>query len=292
MWLKQYRLDLVQISNQIPYILLQELINMVKIPPLAADKCCGGSLQAAEYFLRSIAIGYIVAEQATEWLLTNYTGPVYHLLHLVYLHLSSTVEQSPPPRMSLWWARCKDVLSEAARSAKKALRHAPHAAEHELFPTAWWSYSMIPPAWDLCRVGIRLRPKTGTRCLPAVSFRDGVLELPSMELIGFDCLVLVNLVALELEWESSRPLFMSYAVFMSELMTTRRDMELLESAGVVTLNKQMQGQEWFFFKQVADLNSGRELHKYFVQLASIMKSSYDHLNSRATACGKSSCLSA
>jgi hypothetical protein len=73
MWPKQYRLDLVQISNQIPYILLQELINMVKIPPLAADKCGGGSLQAMEYFLRSIAIGYIVAEQATEWLLTNYT---------------------------------------------------------------------------------------------------------------------------------------------------------------------------------------------------------------------------
>jgi hypothetical protein len=85
---------------------------------------------------------------------------------------------------------------------------------------------------------------------------------------------------------------MSYAVFMSELMTTRRDMELLQSAGVVTLNKQMQGQEWFFFKLVADLNSGRELHKHFVQLASKMKSSYDHLNSRATACGKSSCLSA
>jgi hypothetical protein len=70
--------------------------------------------------LRSIAISYIVAEQATEWLLTNYMGPVYHLLHLVYLHLSLTVEQSPPPpsRRSLWCARCKDVFSEAARSAK------------------------------------------------------------------------------------------------------------------------------------------------------------------------------
>jgi hypothetical protein len=68
-------------------------------------------------------------------------------------------------------------------------------------------------------------------------------------------------------------------------------MELLQSAGVVTFNKQMEG-EWFLFKLVADLNSGRELHKHFVQLASKMKSSYDHLNSRATACGKSSCLSA
>jgi hypothetical protein len=118
----------VQISNQIPYILLQELIKMVNIPPLAADKCGGGSLDAAEYFLRSIAIGYIVAQKATEWLLTNYTGPVYHLLHLLYLHLSLTVKQSPPPsRRSLWSARCKGMFSEVARSAKKALRLAPRA---------------------------------------------------------------------------------------------------------------------------------------------------------------------
>jgi hypothetical protein len=60
-----------------------------------------------------------------------------------------------------------------------------------------------------------------------VSFRDGALELPPMELIGLDYLVLVNLVALELEWESNRPLFMSYAVFMSQFNSTGSDMELL-----------------------------------------------------------------
>jgi hypothetical protein len=164
---------------------------------------------------------------------------VYHLLHLVYLHLSLTVEQSPPPpsRKSLWSARSKDMFSEAARSAKKALRVAPHAAEHDLFPSAWRSYSMIPPAWDLCRVGIRLRPKTETRCLAAASFRDGKLELPPLELIGLDYLVLVNLVALELEWESNHPLFMSYAVFMSQLNSTGSDMELLQSSETDTSRK-------------------------------------------------------
>jgi hypothetical protein len=126
-----------------------------------------------------------------------------------------------------------------------------------------------------------------------VSFRDGVLELPPLELIGLDYLVLVNLVALDLEWESNRPLFMSYAVFMSQLNSTGSDMELLQSAGVLRLNKQITGAaEWFFFNLVADLSSGRELHKHFIQLASKLKSSYDHLNSRATARGKSSCLSA
>jgi hypothetical protein len=86
---------------------------------------------------------------------------------------------------------------------------------------------------------------------------------------------------------------MSYAVFMSELMTTRSDLELLQSAGVLRVNKQITGAlEWFFFNLVADLSSGRELHKHFIQLASKMKSSYDHLNSRATARNKSSCLSA
>jgi hypothetical protein len=37
--------------------------------------------------------------------------------------------------------------------------------------------------------------------------------------------------------------------------------------------------EWLFFNLVADLSSGRELHKHFIQLASKLKSLYDHLNS-------------
>uniref|UniRef100_A0ACD5VBN8 Uncharacterized protein n=1 Tax=Avena sativa TaxID=4498 RepID=A0ACD5VBN8_AVESA len=317
---KQYRFDLVQHSNQTPYILLQELVDMVKVPRLAASKQQSGSSSSlAEYFLRSIAIGYIVAEPATEWLLTNYMGPVYHLLHLVYLHLASTVEHSPqlPPGRSLWarckamgrrylWTRCdceamgQRACSAAARSAKKALRRSPDnnstAAEHVLFATAWWSYSMIPPARDLCRAGIRLRPKKGTRCLAAVYFRDGVLELPTVELNGFDCRLLINLVALELEWQSSRPLFLSYAVFMGELMTTQSDMDLLQSAMVLTSvpdhNMDFSSPQWIFFGVLADLNSGRELHDHFVELARKVKSSYDHLNkSRAAACAMSSCLS-
>ncbi|KAM3271251.1 hypothetical protein ACQJBY_041804 [Aegilops geniculata] len=325
----EYQLELMLLPNQIPYLLLQELIQMVKIPPAPAPApvAANNEMGAAEYecFLRRIAIRYMVAEQASEWLLTEYTGPVYHLLHLVHLHLASAVEQPPPPRR---WGlarcnckavaeaarsaatkaaflirgrcppesncKCKAFFSEAARSAKRALvrwRRAPEPeAGHALLRTAWWSYSLIPPARDLRRVGIRLRPKKGTRCLAAVSFRDGVLELPPVELTGFDRLLLINLVALELEWGSGRLLFLSYAVFMRELMSTQRDINLLQSNGILTLHN-ANPEEQEFFRDLGDLNSGREVHPHFVQLAHEIKSSYDKLNNRSATCPRSGCLS-
>ncbi|CAO2147987.1 unnamed protein product [Urochloa humidicola] len=294
-----YRNDLVLFSYQIPYVLLLELIQMVNL------KAGSNNHESRDVFLKRIAIGYIVAEEASEWLLTKYEGPVRHLLHLVHLHLASKVVERQPAhaeprrrRRSLW--ECCQALRRA---------HVPAA---EPLGDAWWSHSKIPPARDLYRVGIRLRPppemEKATRCLADVRFRNRVLELQPLDLTGFDFQLLVNLVALELEWgwESGRRLFLSYTVFISELMPSERDSDLLQTAGVliggqdgvVKLKRRKIGanvvqdlmSSWFLFNELAEANDGSELHPHFIHLARQLSTSYGHLN-RTTVFARSSCFS-
>ncbi|KAG2637546.1 hypothetical protein PVAP13_2NG539200 [Panicum virgatum] len=278
-----YRNDLVLFVNQIPYVLLLELIKLVKIQAEAGD----------DVFLKRIAIGYIVAEEASEWLLASYDGPVRHLLHLVYLHLASTVERrrpAAPPQPPRRWGCCK------------ALRRA-HGTTTAVAPldNRWWSHSMIPPARDLHTAGIVVRPpgknnsKAMRRCLADVRLRARVLELQPLDLSGFDFRLLANLVALELEWgwESSRRLFLSYLVFISELVPSEMDSVLLETAGVLLGAQDGIVVElkpvpvWFLLNQLANFNEGGELHPHFMDLARELSSSYSL--KRGTLFARSSC---
>jgi hypothetical protein len=67
----RYRHELVRFCNQVPYMLHQdqELMRLVKLPTTLLPDKCGGSRDG---FLVMLVIGYVLAEEASEWLLTQY----------------------------------------------------------------------------------------------------------------------------------------------------------------------------------------------------------------------------
>uniref|UniRef100_A0A0E0C3M7 Uncharacterized protein n=1 Tax=Oryza meridionalis TaxID=40149 RepID=A0A0E0C3M7_9ORYZ len=212
------RLDLVILSNQIPFFVLEDLFTMTpRVPELRDTKL---KVLILYYLFGSVGDGELVCDESS----------VYHILHLVYKYLTFSKEQAlpetPVPRLSLvgramnmlkkkridLYAFCKRTFS---RSSTK--------------PVNWLSWKEIPPLKELVRVGAE------TYRFTEVKFKDGKLEIPAFTCRLYDARLLANLVFLEMcgWWPREERLFCSYVMFMAELISDKKDFALLFKKGIV-----------------------------------------------------------
>ncbi|BAS72746.1 Os01g0564950, partial [Oryza sativa Japonica Group] len=217
------RLDLVILSNQIPFFVLEDLFTMTpRVPELRDTKL---KVLILYYLFGSVGDGELVCDESS----------VYHILHLVYKYLTFSKEQAlpetPVPRLSLvgramnmlkkkridLYAFCKRTFS---RSSTK--------------PVNWLSWKEIPPLKELVRVGVRLK-QAETYRFTEVKFKDGKLEIPAFTCRLYDARLLANLVFLEMcgWWPREERLFCSYVMFMAELISDKKDFALLFKKGIV-----------------------------------------------------------
>lgn len=254
------KFDLLLVENQIPFFVLEELFDMTVVPELSTE------LGAREP-IRNLAVFYLTGG-ATKQAPAGYEGPIYHLLHLLHLSLRPLpppiAPQSQPPlagklrKMKLLWRLMNTTPSNS--------------------PVDWIAWRLMPPARELSRIGVRLKPKS-THRLADITFdrKNGVLEIPRLPCGRFDGHTLSNLVAMEIGdgWVSTERVFCSYVTFMTELIVGDEDVKLLINVGILgyELEEYRSGLAPFFV-QLGLQNVGGGYQCHFKELVRAVKAYY------------------
>ncbi|KAG2584788.1 uncharacterized protein LOC120713712 [Panicum virgatum] len=261
------RFDLIVVPNQIPFFVLEELFQMTEVPELR-------ELQQQPTKLREIILDYLVGDVG-DGVLAGYDGPVHHILHLVYLHLTFSKEESrvsalqpgaPVPRPSLL-DRALDKLKKK-RMDLRALCKRTFSRSSDL-PVGWKQWKLVPPLRELVRVGVKLK-RTETYRFADVRFKDGRLEIPAFAWRRYHIRLLTNLVVLEMSgwWPREKRLFCSYVMFMSELIMKKEDAALLFKKGIVQENNMDDVEKSFIcpILILADFSHGSQYESRFSSL--------------------------
>jgi hypothetical protein len=221
-------LDLIIIQNQIPFFVLEMLFCMTDIPELGRD-------QKEPTMLKKMILDYLIGEADNA--LVGYDGPVYHIVHLVYLHLtffrpSASQENGVPRLLSVSWTL--DKLAHQAMDIR-ALFKRTFSCSANLLPVGWKQWKVIPPLRELVRVGVKLKRAETAGRFAEVKFKKGVLEIPPFAWGRYHIRLLTNLVVLEMSgwWPPDNRLFCSYVRFMAELIVKKEDAVLLFKKGIV-----------------------------------------------------------
>ncbi|XP_052140205.1 UPF0481 protein At3g47200-like [Oryza glaberrima] len=230
------RYDLVVVPNQIPFFVLEELFKMTEVPEL-------GESQKQPAKLREIVLDYLVGG-VDDGALAEFEGrPIYHILHLVHLHLTFSKEEtrvsalqpvSPVPRPSLL-DKALDKLKKKRMDLRASFKRT--FSRSSILPVGWKEWKQIPPLRELVRVGVKLK-RTETYRFADVKFKYGKLEIPAVAWRPYHMRLLTNLVVLEMSgwWPREKRLFCSYVMFMSELLMKKEDAALLFKMGIVQGN--------------------------------------------------------
>ncbi|KAJ1269383.1 hypothetical protein BS78_07G207600 [Paspalum vaginatum] len=195
--------DLLLLENQLPFFVLERFYGIAT-----------GGRGGRDHFVSNVLVNYLTvdmgASQDAERSRPPDDGEIHHLLHLYY-HWFLPPEHRPPG------SGCE--ASEEPVSKPAVDERAP------------WQ---LPPASELKDAGVTLRAKASPRSLVDVTFdaRAGALEIPAVESYTNHA-IFANLLAYEQSrgrWELQR--LVSYVLLMASLVDARRDVEILQRAGV------------------------------------------------------------
>ncbi|KAJ3683496.1 hypothetical protein LUZ60_013723 [Juncus effusus] len=115
---------------------------------------------------------------------------------------------------------------------------------------------VIPCMSELCEAGVTFKRKKGARHMFDISFNNGIMEMPLMEINYAKKIIISNVVA----FEQSQPflvstIFTSYLGFMDELVNTEKDVALLQQCGILdNFSRNAVETADFFNQDLAELN--------------------------------------
>ena len=198
--------DLFLLENQLPFFVLERFYDMAT-----------GGL-GRDHLVTNVLVKYLTvdmgAAQDAEEAARPPDGEIHHLLHLYY-H---------------WFLPPEDRPGSGAggKSEDEALEEWMSKPVDERVP---WQ---LPSASELKDAGVTFRAKKSPRSLVDVTFdrRGGVLEIPAVESYTNHA-IFANLLAYEQSrgrWELQR--LVSYVLLMASVVDARRDVEILQRAGV------------------------------------------------------------
>ncbi|XP_039771175.1 UPF0481 protein At3g47200-like [Panicum virgatum] len=196
--------DLFLLENQLPFFVLERFYDMAT-----------GGL-GRDHFVANVLVKYLTvdmgAAQDAEEAARPPDGEIHHLLHLYY-H---------------WFLPPEDRRPGSGKSEDEALEEWMSKPVDERVP---WQ---LPSASELKDAGVTFRAKKSPRSLVDVTFdrRGGVLEIPAVESYTNHA-IFANLLA----YEQSRgrmelQRLVSYVLLMASVVDARRDVEILQRAGV------------------------------------------------------------
>ncbi|RLN03546.1 UPF0481 protein [Panicum miliaceum] len=199
--------DLFLLENQLPFFVLERFYDMAT-----------GGL-GRDHLVTNVLVKYLTVDMGAAQDAETARPPdgeIHHLLHLYY-H---------------WFLPPEDRPGSGPAGAGKS--------EDEEFEE-WMSKPMderipwqLPSASELKDAGVTFRAKKSPRSLVNVTFdrRGGVLEIPAVESYTNHA-IFANLLAYEQSrgrWELQR--LVSYVLLMASVVDARRDVEILQRAGV------------------------------------------------------------
>ncbi|KAL6900959.1 hypothetical protein ACP4OV_005635 [Aristida adscensionis] len=195
--------DLFLMENQLPFFVLERFYGI-------ATGGLGRDYLVSNLLLKYLTVDFGAARDGAASQPPD--GEIHHLLHLYYHWFL-------PPEDRAGGGKGEDDAFEEWM-AKPVDERAP------------W---MLPSASELQDAGVTFRAKRSPRSMVDVTFRagDGALEIPAVESYT-NHVVFANLLAYEQSrgrWELQR--LVSYVLLMASVVDTRRDVEILQRAGVL-----------------------------------------------------------
>ncbi|XP_078176905.1 UPF0481 protein At3g47200-like [Carex rostrata] len=137
----------------------------------------------------------------------------------------------------------------------------------------------IPCASYLQVAGIKFRPKRTPKHRFDISFDHGVLKIPRLTIIDDDKPLLINLIAFEQckHAKINVTYFSSYAAFLDMLVSTQKDVAILQQCGII--ESMLSGEEelTLFFNQLFDgvcLDEDHVFAELFIKLNIYCESSW------------------
>ncbi|KAF0900009.1 hypothetical protein E2562_026250 [Oryza meyeriana var. granulata] len=203
--------DLFLLENQLPFFVVERFY----------DIATGGL--GRDYLVTNLLAKYLTIDTPQDAATARAPdGEILHLLHLYY-H---------------WFLPPEDRTNDSGGGSRSGMssKEEDEAWDewlakpiHERMP---WQ---MPPATALKDAGVSFRAKRSPRSLVDITFnrRDGVMEIPTVESYT-NRAMLANLVAYEQSrgrWELQR--VASYVLLMASVADGRRDVEVLQRAGVL-----------------------------------------------------------
>ncbi|EEF33303.1 UPF0481 protein At3g47200 [Ricinus communis] len=209
--------DLLKLENQIPYFILELLFDPELYPHEELKQ---------PFHLLALEVFNLVFERPLEVLKTFENHESKHLLDLFRFSLLPSKQASATYSNNFFFLNSK-------------------------LGSLFYSQSSDPSIQSVARLrpsGIEFKSKK-TMTFLDITFRDNVLEIPSITVDEFTSTVLINCVALEQTMGNTSMYFTDYVFFMGCLVNQPRDAAFLCSDGIITKYSQDD-------KYVADLFNG------------------------------------
>uniref|UniRef100_A0A6I9QM46 UPF0481 protein At3g47200-like n=1 Tax=Elaeis guineensis var. tenera TaxID=51953 RepID=A0A6I9QM46_ELAGV len=198
--------DLLRLENQIPYFVIIHLLDALRM-----SRRNSSLLQKAAI---SRFIGFLPQPQylknQQQQLPSQGFGDVDHLLHLFHKWILSI------PRLGNASGNC----------LSKVLPWRTNSSLSETPP------STVPTTTELKEAGVKIKVRKTPSFLD-ISFCNGVLEIPALEIDDATNLIFANLIALEQCCCRHGMNVTHHALFVDDIINTPRDVELLHRKGII-----------------------------------------------------------
>ncbi|KAJ3673315.1 hypothetical protein LUZ60_006689 [Juncus effusus] len=130
---------------------------------------------------------------------------------------------------------------------------------------------VIPCATRLHEYGVTFRKKDKPLNMFDITFKNGVLEMPYMDLNPYIRVLFRNLYAYEQNLNMSRGIFTSYTNLMDSLVNTEKDVLLLERCGIIDNMFQNEEEAATFFNELNDFGIIHRNHHFLDLFTEVQK---------------------
>ncbi|KAK1282016.1 UPF0481 protein [Acorus calamus] len=202
--------DLIKVENQIPFFILQTLYDSLVL------RDPNGKI--TESISDLIIINFKQLEPAGDRNGTIYRNitQVHHLLHLFYQTAASSRKSA-------------DDFHDVNRTPSQMLKGKSDEGEGGMKVSNW-----MRSATELQEFGVKFLGKGDCR-FSSVSFKDGVMEIPTIRIFERTMPTLRNLIAFEQYFPDTNNEVTFFADLMDALIDTPSDVKVLKDAGILKI---------------------------------------------------------
>ncbi|XP_078154167.1 UPF0481 protein At3g47200-like [Carex rostrata] len=267
--------DLLLLENQIPFFIVEKLCDIGLKPDARWDF----RNYLANIFARA---GPAVLDDSR---FPKPPAEIHHFVHLCY-HCSipiilekpfvSSSESFSPSMLS----RIKNVLVDFPLWVLTSIFPKINCLSLSVPNSNRQALMVIPCATELQNAGIKVRPKRDLRHIIDISFKNGVLEIPTLTITNESKTLLANLIAFEQykSDEMSANLLSSFALFLDSLVNTPEDVRILQQCEIINNCLDSDEELTNFFNQICKgmvVENNHFLAELFEEVNKYCKSSWN-----------------
>ncbi|KAK1294593.1 UPF0481 protein [Acorus calamus] len=223
--------DFLLLENQIPFFVVKSLFELFIATPHKVDRF---PEELAIILMESNCIG----KRDSPPTIPNGGNEVHHLLHLIYLTILPTViqlegsgESSNNQTMAIKFKKkVNNVLGKVIHYGHLL----PLSSREATSSTSRTSARMwIPTTTELKEAGVKFKVKKNATSFLDVTFNDGLMEIPTLELYDCSESKLRNLIAFEQCYLDTNRHVTFYTFFMDFLVNSPQDISILQQKEII-----------------------------------------------------------